>query len=203
VVRVDHDLSDKHRLFATYRYTKIVNLTTNQVDIGGALPGDVLGQPAATAARPQLPSFLVIGLTSTLKPTMTNDFRFNYTRNFWQWGGTSSVPQVPGLGGAVEIGGESTSALIPYNVNSQNVRQRFWDGQDKIIKDDVTWIKGTHVIQIGGMYERNFDYHARTDNGQGINNQIVYQVTSANTNFGSFVYPTVNSLGGPGGVPSN
>ena len=203
VVRVDHDLSDKHRLFATYRYTKIVNLTTNQVDIGGAMPGDVLGQPAATAARPQLPSFLVIGLTSTLKPTMTNDFRFNYTRNFWQWGGTSSVPQVPGLGGAVEIGGESTSALIPYNVNSQNVRQRFWDGQDKIIKDDVTWIKGTHVIQIGGMYERNFDYHARTDNGQGINNQIVYQVTSANTNFGSFVYPTVNSLGGPGGVPSN
>jgi hypothetical protein len=203
VARIDHDLGDKHRLFGTYRYTKIVNLTTSQVDIGGALPGDTLGQPTARAPRPQLPSFMVIGLTSTLKPTLTNDVRFNYTRNFWQWGGTLSTPQLPGLGGAVEIGGESASALIPYNVNSQSVRQRFWDGQDKLLKDDLTWLKGTHVFQFGGMYQRNFDYHDRSDNGQGINNQIVYQVTSSNTNFGSFAYPTVNSLGGPGGIPSN
>ena len=33
----------------------------------------------------------------------------------------------------------------------------------------------------------------RTDNGQGINNQIVYQITSANTNFGSFQYPSHGS----------
>ena len=30
-------------------------------------------------------------------------------------------PQLPGLGGAVEIGGESANALIPYNVNTQNI----------------------------------------------------------------------------------
>ena len=43
--------------------------------------------------------------------------------------------QLPGLGGAIEIGGESAglNALIPYNVNTQNTRQRFWDGQDKMI----------------------------------------------------------------------
>ena len=57
-------------------------------------------------------------------------------------------------------------------------RQRFWDGQDKTIKDDLTMIKGNHLIQFGGAYQRNFDYHSRTDNGQGINNQIVYQITS-------------------------
>ena len=39
-----------------------------------------------------------------------------------------------------------------------------------MIKDDVTWIKGNHLIQFGGMYQRNYDYHMRTDNGQGINN---------------------------------
>ena len=83
-----------------------------------------------------------------------------------------------------------TGALIPYNVNSQNVRQRFWDGQDKMIKDDVTWIKRNHLIQFGGMYQRNYDYHMRTDNGQGINNAIVYQSTSNNINFGNFAYPT-------------
>src|ERR1700690_620932 len=64
VARIDHDLSDKHRLFATYRYTKITNLTTNQVDIGGVLTGDTLGTAAPVAPRPQLPSFMAVGLTS-------------------------------------------------------------------------------------------------------------------------------------------
>jgi hypothetical protein len=186
-------------LFATYRYTKITNLTTNQVDIGGVLPGDKLGTATPVAPRPQLPSFMALGLTSSISPTITNNVNFNYTRNFWQWGAENAFPQVPGLGGMVEIGGEntisggfggSTNALIPYNVNSQSVRQRFWDGQDKTLKDDLTMIKGNHLIQFGGSYQRNFDYHSRTDNGQGINNQIVYQVTPSNTNFGSFAYPS-------------
>jgi len=195
VARIDHDLGAKNRLFATYRYSTVKNLTTNQVDIGGALQGDTLGTPAATAPRVQLPSYWVIGLTSNVKPTITNDLRLNYTRNFWQWGSANAPPQLGGLGGALEIGGESTNALIPYNVNTQNTRQRFWDGQDKMLKDDLTWIKGNHLIQFGGMYQRNYDYHMRTDNGQGINNQIVYQITSSNTNFGSFGYPST--------VPSN
>jgi len=195
VARIDHDLGEKNRLFATYRYSTVKNLTTNQVDIGGALPGTTLGTPAAIAPRVQLPSYWVIGLTTNVRPTVTNDLRLNYTRNFWQWGSANAPPQLPGLGGALEIGGESTNALIPYNVNTQNTRQRFWDGQDKMIKDDLTMIKGNHLVQLGGSYQRNFDYHMRTDNGQGINNQIVYQITSSNTNFGSFAYPSA--------VPSN
>ncbi|HEY2011983.1 MAG TPA: carboxypeptidase regulatory-like domain-containing protein, partial [Bryobacteraceae bacterium] len=190
VARIDHDLGDRNRFFATYRYTKITNLTTNQVDIGGVLPGDKFGTAAPQTARPQLPSFMALGLTSSITPTITNNLNFNYTRNFWQWGAAPAYPQLPGLGGMVEIGGESSNALIPYNINSQNVRQRFWDGQDKTLKDDLTMIKGNHLIQFGGSYQRNFDYHSRTDNGQGINNQIVYQVTSSNTNFGNFAYPT-------------
>ena len=43
---------------------------------------------------------------------------------------------------------------------------------------------------MGGSYQHNYDQHSRTDNGQGINNQIVYQVTSSNINFGNFTYPT-------------
>jgi hypothetical protein len=37
---------------------------------------------------------------------------------------------------------------------------------------------GNHVIQFGGNYARNFDYHARNDNGQGINTSPVYQIQS-------------------------
>jgi hypothetical protein len=201
VARVDHDFGEKWRLFASYRYMRLVSLTTNQVDIGGLLPGATKGTAAAEAPRPQNPGYLVLGLTTNVTPTATNEFRFNYTRNFWQWGDANAPPQLPGLGGAVEIASgysnstaeSSTCAntLIPYNVGTQCTRQRFWDGQDKLVRDDLTLIKGNHLFQFGGNYQRNYDYHMRTDNGSGINDQIVYQIASTNINFASNnYYPT-------------
>jgi hypothetical protein len=196
IARIDHDFNDKWRFMTSYRDYKLVKLGTQQVDIGGALPGDTLGTPAARAIRPQQPSLWVAGLTTNVSATTTNDFRFSYLRNFWQWGSSAAPPQLPGLGGALEIGGESSSALIPYNVNTQSVRQRFWDGQDKMLRDDVTKIKGNHLITFGGMYERNFDYHLRNDNGQGIMNAPVYQITSG----GGMTYPSEYR---PAGVPTS
>ena len=190
VSRIDHDFNEKNRFFATYRYSTVTSLTTNQVDIGGLL-GGTLGTPLATAPRVQKPGFLVLGLTSSITPTITNDFRWNYSRNYWQWFLTGGdAPQLPGLAGAVEIAGESANALIPYNVNTQNTRTRYWDSHDNLLKDDVTIIKGNHLIQVGGSYAHNWYQHSRTDNGQGINNSLTYQVTSSNINFGNFTYPT-------------
>jgi hypothetical protein len=190
VGRIDHDFNEKNRFFATYRYSTVTSLTTNQVDIGGLL-GGTAGTPLATAPRVQRPSFWSIGLTSSITPTITNDFRYSFSRNYWQWFLTGGdAPQLPGLGGAVEIAGESANALIPYNVNTQNTRTRYWDSQDHMLKDDITFIKGNHLVQVGGMWQHNWYQHSRTDNGQGINNSLTYQVTSSNINFGNFTYPT-------------
>jgi hypothetical protein len=178
VGRIDHDFGDKNRFFASYRYYKFVQLSSVQTDFGGVLQGDTLGQYSAKAVRPQQPSYWVAGLTSTLTPTITNDFRFSYLRNFWQWGTAAAPPQLPGLGGALEIHSDNSNALIPYNVDAQDARQRFWDGQDKVLRDDLTMIKGNHLIQVGGTYQRNYDYHLRNDNGVGIMNSTVYQVNS-------------------------
>jgi hypothetical protein len=178
VTRIDHDFNEKWRFMASYRVMRYTQLTNSQVDIGGALPGDTLGVPAASAPRDQIPSYLVGGLTTTISPSVTNDFRYNYTRNFWQWATDGGVPQLPGLGGAVEIGGESLNALIPYNVDSGDVRQRFWDGKDQNLRDDVSMVRGNHLITFGGMYERNFDYHERTDNGFNIDTSPTYQIAS-------------------------
>ncbi|HKA00271.1 MAG TPA: hypothetical protein VKE70_27360, partial [Candidatus Solibacter sp.] len=196
VSRIDHDFNDRNRFFATYRYSTVTSLTTNQVDIGGLVGGGQIGQPVATAPRVQRPSFWVLGLTTVVRPTITNDFRWNFSRNYWQWFLTGGdAPQLPGLGGAVEIAGESSNALIPYNVNTQNTRTRYWNGLDHLIKDDVTMIKGNHLFQVGGAYQHNYNQHSRTDNGQGINNSLTYQVTQSNVNFTNFTYPTVDSLG--------
>src|SRR5207253_11469212 len=93
------------------------------------------------APRPQLGELWVVGLTSTLSPRLTNDLRLSYLWNWWQWSTQQDPPQLPGLGGALEIApagtagsAESTGALIPYNVNNQNTRQRVWDGQDKMLQ---------------------------------------------------------------------
>ena len=181
VGRIDHDFGQKNRFFTSFRAFKLLNTTSNQVDVGGLL-GGTLGQYRASAPRPQLGEIWVIGLTSTLSPTITNDVRLSYLWNWWQWSTSGGPPQLPGLGGAVEIAAgnsanaEATGALIPYNVNSQSIRQRVWDGQDKMIRDDVTWVKGNHLFQFGGQYQHNYNFHIRSDNGVGVNNQITYQI---------------------------
>lgn len=191
VWRLDHDLNSKHRFFGSFRAFKLLNVTTNQVDVGGFF-GTSVGQYNPTAPRPQLGELMVLGLTSNLSSRVTNDLRLSYLWNWWQWATQNDPPQLAGLGGALEIAPagtsstfESTGALIPYNVNNQSTRQRVWDGQDKMLRDDVTWVKGNHLFQFGGNIQKNFNFHTRTDNGSTINNQVVYGIAQGNISFGS------------------
>ncbi len=184
--RLDHDFGAKWHLMASYRYYNLINLTGNQVDIGGVLPGDTLGQPKALTPRPQTPWFFVVGLTTNLTSDLTNDFHYSYLRNAWQWKGAGAPPQVTGAGGAIEPLGENliasatgvsgTNVLSPYNVNAQNIRTRIWDGKDNFFRDDLTLLKGDHLIQFGGQFQHNFNYHQRTDNGASINYTPTYLI---------------------------
>jgi Carboxypeptidase regulatory-like domain len=181
VTRIDHDFGQKWHFTTTYHYYRVVADTTDQVDVGGVMPGDTFGQGASHSIRPSVASLITAGLTTNVTTNLTNDFHYSYTRNFWQWLTAAAPTQLAGLGGALEIGGESrTGSLIPMNVNTQNARQRFWDGHDNYIRDDVSWIRGNHLFQFGGTYQRNWDYHQRNDNGQGIMNAIVYQIGFGN-----------------------
>jgi hypothetical protein len=143
----------------SYRYFHLYQSTTSQVDIGGFFQGNTLGQPKSLTDRPQTPSFYVAGLTSVLSPRVINDFRFNYTRNSWEWGSVGAPPQLPGLGAAVEFG------LLPYETARGNSLSRYWNGQDKVFKDDVSIMHGNHLFQVGGAYTRWFLQHQRNDNG--------------------------------------
>jgi Carboxypeptidase regulatory-like domain len=185
VTRIDHDFGQKWHFTGTYHYYRVTVSTTDQVDIGGVIPGDTLGQATSHSHRPSVASLITAGLTTNVSPNLTNDFHYSYTRNWWQWITAAAPPQLAGLGGALEIGGESrTGSLVPMNVNTQSARQRFWDGQDNYLRDDITLLKGNHLLQFGGTYQRNWDYHQRNDNGQGIMNAIVYQIAISATDQG-------------------
>src|SRR5690242_7453974 len=47
-------------------------------------------------------------------------------------------------------------------------------------RDDLTWVKGSHLFQFGGTYQRNVDTHKRNDNGQSINTYEQYLIGEGN-----------------------
>jgi len=182
VVRIDHEFGAKWRWFSSYRYFREINPTTNQVDIGGLLPGDTLGQAASASAFPVSPRYFVTGLTGTITPNLTNELSLSYTRNQWQYLRAGATPQLPGLDGALAVGGESTNALIPVNVDTQNARNRLWDGHDYGLRDSLSWLKGTHLFQFGGEYMHDWWKFDRYDNVVGGLTQLVEEVTSTGVN---------------------
>jgi hypothetical protein len=189
VGRIDHDFGEKWKFMSSYRYYGYSQQTSNQTTLTPA------GQFIATAPRIQKPDYFVAGLTTSLTSNLTNDFRFSYLRNFWQWADSGAPPNLPGLGGAIEPGGESaaTNALIPSNVNTQNTRQRFWDGHDPFYTESLSQLHGNHLLQYGGSYLRAFDYFVRNDNGVGIDSYVIYQVTNG-SGIGPAGYPTPAGL---------
>jgi hypothetical protein len=169
VFRLDHDFGSKWHFYVSYRDYRLTRLTSSQIDIAS-------GTPVSVSSRPQQPWYLVGGITTNVSSNVTNDFHYSYLRNFWAWGDLGGAPQLAGLGGALEPLGESSRALTPYNVDTQDIRTRFWDGHDNFLRDDITILHGSHLFSVGGIYQRNWDYHQRSDNGGGINFFPTYQL---------------------------
>lgn len=177
VARVDHDFGPKWHFMSSYRDYRFLRATADQIDVGGFFPGDKLGVIDPLSNRPQQPWYFVAGLTTNISSNVTNDFHYSYLRNFWAWETHNAPPQLPGTSGALEpLGEKHYQVLAPYNVNAQQVRTRFWDGHDNFVRDDITVLHGNHLFQFGGQYQRNWDYHQRTDNGGGINYTLTYQL---------------------------
>ena len=193
VARIDHDFGDKEHFFTSYRFYRLTRATTNQTELVTAGGGGII----ALANRPQIPWFFVAGLTSNITNNFTNDLHYSYLRNWWLWGDAGAAPQLAGLGAALEPNGESTTGVLaPYNVNTQQIRTRYWDGQDHMLRDDMTRLLGNHLLQWGGTYQRNFNQHQRSDNGGGINYFPVDQLGSTSAvNFAGFIPAAVTAAG--------
>ena len=188
VVRVDHDFSDNWRFYSSYRYFAQNNPTTDQVDIGGVLPGDKLGVPATASTSPVEPRYFVAGLTTNIKPSLTNNFTFSYLRNFWQWLRDAAVPYVPGIPAAVAIGGDA-GALTPLNVGTQATRPRLWNGHDFDYRDNLSWLKGTHFITFGGEIFHQWFHFDRYDNVVGGLTQLKYIIQNTGIQFSAPYQP--------------
>jgi len=178
-VRVDHDFGDKWRLFLSYRYSREIAPSANQIDIGGLLPGDKLGTPAAASNNPVNPRYAVLGLTGTLTPHLINEFHTSYLLNYWTWerqGVTNALSSVPA---GLEFADSHFGCMCPLNMDTQDARNRVWNGHDWNYSDTVNWVKGTHYMQFGGSIIHWWDHHVRDDQVVAGLPDLVYQLTKA------------------------
>ncbi|HEV2348794.1 MAG TPA: carboxypeptidase regulatory-like domain-containing protein [Terriglobia bacterium] len=188
--RIDHDFGSKFRWYTRYTWYKQDIPTTNEVDIGGLLKGDTKGVAASASSNNNQPAVVVTGLDATITPTLTNSFHFGYTRNEWNWIRNGvQTPQIAGSAGAIEIDGESTNALIPVNIDTQNSRNRAWYEHNYDFRDELTWLKGNHVFQFGGDVLHEWWHFNRFDNVVGGLTNLVYEVDNGSVKMTSAFQP--------------
>ena len=176
MIRLDHDFGAKWRFMTSYRYFALDYPSTNQVDIGGLLPGDKIGVPTAKSSNPGQPRYWVAGLTGNITSNLTNEFHVSYLRNDWMWQ-RAGVPEGNlGIVGGLEIAGETSDPLAPMNFDTQDARFRTWNGHDWTYADTASWLKDKHFFQIGGNMMHWWDNHVRPDDIVGGLTKLVYQI---------------------------
>lgn len=179
VFRLDHDFSKIEHFNSTLHYYKLSNSSAGMWDIGGFFPGDTKGQYAAIKQVPQNSWMYTAGLTSTLAPTLTNDIHFSFTRNYWAYADPNAVPNLAGYPANADIGGGAFSGETvfgPFNDDNQDLKDRFWDGHDWLVRDDITWLRGSHLITMGGSYLREDILVSKDDTGINIGEYPQYLV---------------------------
>jgi len=178
VIRLDHSFGRKWQFMSSYRWFREKQAQNRQIDIGGLVPGGTKGVAHATSTVPRQPRYLIAGLTGELSPSATNELHFSFLRDYWNWDTAGATPQVPGLSAAVEIGGESTDALIPVNVNATGIRTRTWNSHHWTWSDNFSKLIGSHLLQAGGSFNYSSVLFHRED-GQTSLLQPVYIITQS------------------------
>ena len=177
--RLDHDFSDKWHFFGSYRIATEVAPSTNQIDIGGILPGDKLGVPRASSNNPVDPRYGVMGLTGTLTPHLINEFHISYLLNDWGWNRQGVTDALSNIPAGLEFSDSHYGCMCPMNMDTQDSRKRVWDGHDWNYSDTLNWVKGTHYFQFGGTIIHWWDHHVRDDQVVAGLPELVYQLTKA------------------------
>jgi hypothetical protein len=141
VAKVDHSASAKDRLTGRYYRAKFFNR-------GIYNPANILTYTDQAAILSQN---ALIQETHIIRPTLLNDFRFNYARENSTRGPASGVPNMRDFG--INIYQPPDKAIESINVNGffsfgDSPPARF-TRNNFTLADDVRWVTGRHSIAIG------------------------------------------------------
>lgn len=138
--RIDWKVTDRHNAFLRYSHDQNKGFGPNG---GAVLPSNWLQNKNFSDQG-------VIGITSVLKPTLVNDFRFNFT--YWQnrnlFPDSSVCADCVGLN-FPQLNINGTNVTIGNTSNATQGR----DLRRYTFLDNVSWQKGSHRIRFGTEIE--------------------------------------------------
>jgi hypothetical protein len=143
-LRLDYRLSANTNIFARYSHDGNSGFGPN----GGPQ------FPSSWLVNTNWSDQSILGVTSTLKPTLVNDFRFSYA--FWSnrnlFPNSSDCSGCLGLDGPqITFAGVSSNFQVGDTLNAtqgRDLRRLTW-------QDSMTWQKGNHRMKFGGLWEYN------------------------------------------------
>jgi hypothetical protein len=142
--RLDYRISEKHSLF--FRFSHDGNHTFG-------LPGSNAVQPSTWVNNINWAQQSVLGVTSSLTPTLVNDFRVQY--QYWRNYNLTARPDqcLPpcigqGLPAILTVVGTTFNAGNYYNAPQSRHTRRYE------IVDNLSWQRGTHRLRFGTDLER-------------------------------------------------
>jgi len=142
--RLDYRLNSNNSIFARYSHDGNSGFGPN----GGPQ------FPSSWLVNTNWSDQSILGVTTTLKPTLVNDFRFSYA--FWSnrnlFPNSSDCSGCLGLNGPqISFAGVSSNFQVGDTSNAtqgRDLRRFTW-------QDSVTWQKGSHRMKLGGLWEYN------------------------------------------------
>jgi hypothetical protein len=150
-VRLDYNATSKHRITGSWNYTKLLSTpdtTNNREPNFPGFPGT--GNQHSTRYTIQT------SLRSTLASTLVNEFRvggsggatfFSPEISPAQFTGTSVADQG---GYLLDINGDFLGVTNAHSIGSTSSRE----ASTKVVDNTLSWIKGSHSIQMGGSWTR-------------------------------------------------
>jgi hypothetical protein len=131
-IKLDHQLTDKHRL--TVRYN-VLDARDLNVLVGNTLDGGGIGAPSSGHNLFLRDQSVVAMLSSQLKPNFINTFLFQFAHRSYDFPGVTGQPNL-------DI---PNSLLFGHNFGVFD-----FIGESRLqFSDTVSWVKGSHVVNFG------------------------------------------------------
>ncbi len=160
--KIDHKISEKHQLALRYAYNHAVDSNPFHSELAPGI--DAISSPSYTHG-------VFAGLTSTLKSTLVNDFKFGWNKlsaGFISNCGKflDPITGTDALGNGRDFTapdgalGVAPLSVIGCNGLFDSAAQTGFRGTTSYT-DTVTWVKGNHTIKFGGDFRH---VHSTGDN---------------------------------------
>jgi Carboxypeptidase regulatory-like domain/TonB dependent receptor len=163
MTRVDHQISEKTRLFVRYSFDKDSNVIPN-------FNGSAIAKEQDAARR----QYSTIQLSSVLRPTMVNSFRVAYNRTYQNFDDVVTDPRAANLNflpaqniGTISFGAQGLSTAPLNFIGVDNGAPRIYYYNSFQVGDDLTYIRGRHSIKMGVNIERIRDNEISSGNSRG------------------------------------